>query len=118
MTGQMDLGSLLTAADAEARERAEGEAMAAQILPWLRLAGDWITREDLAKRAGVTIRDVRLAGEWSHGSIIFGQRGLRANEAATEDEREACAAALDSQASKNRRRAADVRGYPRAERGI
>jgi hypothetical protein len=111
MTADCDLGSLLDAADLQARERAEGEALAARLLPDLRMAGTWLTRETLAHMAGVTVRDVRLAGEYSHGAIIFGQRGVRAAEQATRDELQACADALDSQAAKMKRRAADVRAY-------
>jgi hypothetical protein len=106
-----DLYDILGFADAEARAREEGEAMCARLLPDLRMAGGWITREALAVRAGVTVRDVRLAGEYSRGAIIFGQKGVRASEQATRDELQACADALDSQAAKMKRRAADVRGY-------
>jgi hypothetical protein len=106
-----DLYDILGFADADARERAEGEAMCARLLPDMRMAGTWLTRETLAHMAGVTVRDVRLAGEYSRGAIIFGQRGVRASEQATRDELQACADALDSQAAKMKRRAADVRAY-------
>jgi hypothetical protein len=106
-----DLYDLLEEAEEDARAREEGEAMCARLLPDLRMAGGWITREALAVRAGVTVRDVRLAGEYSRGAIIFGQRGVRASEQATRDELQACADALDSQAAKMKRRAADVRHY-------
>ncbi len=106
-----NLGDILKAADADARERAEGQAFCETALAYLRPCGKWVRREDLATATGLKVRELRLAGEYSGGALIFGQNGLKASECATRDELEACAAALDSQARKNKLRAADIRGY-------
>jgi len=106
-----DLADILKEADADARDRVEGERLCSEVLPWLKMSGKWITREDLAKQSGLSAREIRQAGEYSRGAIIFGQAGIRSAESATRDELQACADALQSQADKNRRRAADVRAY-------
>lgn len=106
-----DLWDLVREADENAAEREKGEALAARVVGWLEVEGGWRKREVVAAALGISVRDARLAGEYSGGAVVFGPLGMRSSRQATRDELEACARRLDAQAATNKRRAADVRGY-------
>lgn len=88
----IDLSDILKSADADAAKRANGEKMAEQMIPWLRMLGDWTTRKELMAKMGLTeSRMLSLGREFSGGRIIYGQRGFKLSELATRDELQACA---------------------------
>ena len=91
-------------------DKSSCSAISSAMLKVLVENGGWLTRRQLAEY-GFDDRACRLAGEFSDGRIIFGQRGYRASECATVDELNMAASTLMSQARAMTARACAIQRF-------
>lgn len=80
----------------------------AKLVNALRL-GQWIHREDLARRLGVSVRQIRDAAHESNGAIVSGQLGLRLTVCCLPSEIDDAEARFSSQIHEMQLRSAAIR---------
>ena len=60
--------------------------------------GQWHTRQQLREKTGLPLRLLRAAREACKGKVIYGQKGQRLTEQATEHEINACVVEMNTMA--------------------
>ena len=89
------------------RQRISTADLSRQLVNALRL-GTWQKREEVARRLGVSVRDIRDAASHSGGHVLSGQRGLKLTVTATMDELNDATGRLRSQVREMQRRLAET----------
>jgi hypothetical protein len=80
---------------------AQGPIIAEEVHQYLVQRGDWATRSHLRQIFNYSPREVRLAGEYSRGRILSGNRGLKAIECATKEDYQETSGRLLAQINNN-----------------
>lgn len=71
--------------------------------------GQWVHREDLARRLGVSVRQIRDAAHESRGAIVSGYDGLKLTVCCTAEEVDDAEARFTSQIHEMQLRSAAIR---------